>query len=74
MLCDNDELEVHASHKHGVHCKYFQCKKVFLLCTVSNCTLAHGFLLRSPCLPALWAFGCSGRTELLTLNKNFYLN
>ena len=29
MLCDNDELEVHASHKHGVHCKYFQCKKGF---------------------------------------------
>ena len=48
MLCDNDELEVHASHKHGVHCKYFQCKsQVFLLCTISHCTSA-----------ALWTFGC----------------
>ena len=38
MLCDNDELEVHASHKHGVHCKYFQCYKVFC-CVLFQCTL-----------------------------------
>ena len=37
MLCDNDELEVHASHKHGVHCKYFQCIffAVYFCCTLS---------------------------------------
>ena len=37
MLCDNDELEVHASHQHGVHCKYFQCIffAVYFCCTLS---------------------------------------
>ena len=51
MLCDNDELEVHASHKHGVHCKYFQCKNQFFA--------VYCFTLYFRCTSAaLWAFGC----------------
>ena len=43
MLCDNDELEVHASHKHGVHCKYFQCKKQFFCCVMFHIVLPLHF-------------------------------